>query len=53
MIAAIIGIILIVVAVITWVGHVTLAHAVALLIGAIGALILLGGVVPWDYFRRQ
>jgi hypothetical protein len=53
MLAAIIGIILIIVAVFMWVGHISVEHAIALLTGAIGILILLGGVVPWDYFRRR
>jgi hypothetical protein len=53
MLAVIIGIILIIVAVFMWVGHITPEHAIAILTGAIGVLILLGGVVPWENFRRR
>ncbi len=53
MVAVLIGVILVIVAVFMWVGHITPEHAIAILTGAIGVLILLGGVVPWAYFRRQ
>jgi hypothetical protein len=53
MVAVLVGVVLIIVAVFMWVGHITPEHAIAILTGAIGVLILLGGVVPWTYFRRQ
>lgn len=42
MIAFAVGIILIIVAVFMWVGHITPEHAIALLTGAIGVLVLTG-----------
>ncbi len=53
MISVIIGIILVIVAVITWVGKLSPDHATAILIGAIGVLVLLGGIIPGGYFRRS
>lgn len=50
--AVIAGIVLIIVAVVLWTGHITVDHALALLIGITGALILLGGFVPSHYIRR-
>jgi hypothetical protein len=45
------GITLVIVAVILWFGHVTLDHAVAILIGVVGVLVILGGIVPGRYLR--
>jgi hypothetical protein len=51
-VSVLIGIVLIIVAVIMWLGHITPEHAIAILTGAIGVLVLLGGVIPGGYFRR-
>jgi hypothetical protein len=53
MVAVIIGIILIIVAAVEWFGHISLEHALALLVGAIGVLILLYGFLPGHYIRRE
>jgi hypothetical protein len=53
MVAVIIGIVLIIAAVVMWVGHISVDHAIAILTGAIGVLMLLGGVVPGTYFWRR
>lgn len=53
MASVIIGIFLVIVSVVTWLGHVTPAHAIAILLGAIGVLLIIGGVVPVRYFRRE
>jgi len=50
MVSVIIGIVLVIVAVITWVGKLTPDHAIAILTGAIGVLVLLGGIIPRGYF---
>jgi hypothetical protein len=42
MIGFIVGVVLIIVAVFMWVGHVTPEHAIAILTGAIGILVLAG-----------
>jgi hypothetical protein len=47
------GIVLVIVAVILWLGHITTDHALAILIGVIGVLIILSGFVPGHYFRRD
>jgi len=52
MAAIIAGIIMIIVAVVLWLGHIGTAHALAILIGLIGVLILLAGVVPGRYIHR-
>jgi hypothetical protein len=46
------GIVLVIAAVILWLGHLTVDHALAILIGVIGVLILLFGVVPVTWVRR-
>lgn len=51
MFSVIAGIVLVIVAVILWFGHVTLDHAVAILIGVVGVLVILGGIVPGRYLR--
>jgi hypothetical protein len=53
MASVIAGIVLVIVAVVLWVGHLSVDHALAILIGIVGVLILLFGVVPVTYFRRQ
>lgn len=53
MIAPLIGIVLVIVAVLTWIGNLTATHALAILVGAIGALVLLGGVLPASFIRRE
>ena len=52
MVSVIVGIILVVVAVVLWLGHISTEHALAILIGALGVLILLWGFVPGTYMRR-
>jgi hypothetical protein len=42
-ISLLLGLILIIVAVVTWVGGLTLAHAIAILIGAIAIALILWG----------
>jgi hypothetical protein len=44
MISVLVGIVLVIVAVILWVGSMSLAHAVAILIGLIGILVILWGL---------
>lgn len=53
MAAIIAGIILVITAVVLWFGHLSVTHALALLIGITGALILLAGFLPLGYLRRQ
>jgi hypothetical protein len=54
MIAIIGGIVLIITAVIVWVGNISLDHALAIFMGIIGLLILLYGVAPryWSVKNR-
>jgi spore maturation protein SpmA len=51
MVSVIVGVLMIILAVILWVGHISLPHAVAIMIGLIGLLVLLFGVVPVAYTR--
>ncbi len=44
MLSVIVGIIVIIVAVFEWVGHVSIIHALAILTGIVGISILLGGL---------
>ena len=53
MLAIIGGIVLIVVGVILWFGHISLDHALAIFIGIIGIIILLAGVLPGQYWTRR
>ncbi len=53
MIAALIGLALVVVAVVLWVGGLTVAHAVAILIGAIGVLLVLYWAAPTAVWVRR
>jgi hypothetical protein len=43
MFSVLIGVIMVIAAVVLWLGHMTVAHALALLIGLIGVLVLLYG----------
>jgi hypothetical protein len=52
MLAVIGGIVLIVVGVILWFGHISLEHALAIFIGIMGVIILLAGVLPGQYWTR-
>ena len=54
MTALLIGIILIIAAVVEWLGHLSTSHAVALLIGALGVLLVAyWGLPPTAYARRN
>jgi hypothetical protein len=53
MVSVVVGIVLVIVAVVLWLGHISLEHALALLIGAAGVLVLLGGFLPGRYLRRE
>jgi hypothetical protein len=50
--AAIAGIALIITAVVLWLGNLTVAHALAILIGLTGVLLVLYWGVPGAYGRR-
>jgi hypothetical protein len=52
MLAIIGGIVLIIVAVILWLGNISLEHAMAIFVGIVGIIILLAGFVPTRYIRR-
>ena len=47
------GIILIIAGVVTWLGDLSLPHAMAVLLGVIGVLLALSYVVPVGYMRRR
>lgn len=53
MIAVLIGIALIIVAVVLWLGHLSTAHAVAIGIGLLGVLLVVYGAVPAASFVRR
>ena len=54
MLAALIGIALVIVAVALWLGGISIAHAVAILIGALGVQLVLYWALPASvYARRQ
>ena len=53
MIAVLIGIIMIIVAVILWLGDLTTAHAVAIEIGLLGILLLLYWALPATAYARR
>lgn len=52
MLAVLIGIALIIVAVVLWVGGLSVVHALAILIGAIGVLLVAYWALPTAYSRR-
>lgn len=43
MLSVLIGVVLVIVAVVLWLGNMTVAHALAILIGLVGVLVLLYG----------
>jgi hypothetical protein len=43
MVSVLIGIVMVIVAVLLWLGNITVAHALAILIGLVGVLVLLWG----------
>jgi len=51
MVSVLIGVLMIIVAVVLWLGHISLAHAVAIMIGLIGLIVLLYGALPGRYTR--
>jgi hypothetical protein len=53
MLAIIGGIVLIIVGVILWFGHISTDHALAIFIGIVGIIILLAGVLPGQYWTRN
>jgi hypothetical protein len=52
MVSLIVGIIVIIIAVVEWFGHITINHALAIIIGFIGVSILLGAFVNDRYHTR-
>ena len=44
MLSVLIGIVVIIAAVVEWLGHITVIHALAILTGLVGIMILLGGI---------
>ena len=44
MLSVLIGVVVIVISVVEWLGHVTVIHALAILTGLVGIMILLGGI---------
>jgi hypothetical protein len=53
MLAVVIGIAFVILAVVLWLAGITIGHALAILIGLIGILIILYGVVPASVWRRR
>jgi hypothetical protein len=53
MVSIIVGVVLVIVGIVTWVGTMSVAHALAIFIGLMGILILVYGVAPVAYIRRQ
>jgi hypothetical protein len=53
MIAVLIGIVLVIVAVVLWLGGLTVAHAVAILIGALGVLLVCYWALPAAGWARR
>ena len=53
MLAVLIGIVLIITAVVLWVGHLTTGHAVAILIGALGVLLVAYWALPAGAYARR
>jgi hypothetical protein len=52
MVAALVGIALVILAVLLWVGGVSVAHAIAIFIGLIGVLLVLYWGLPGGWGRR-
>ena len=53
MVAVLLGLILIIAAVVTWVGHLSTSHAVAILLGALGVLLVLYWAVPGRHWEHR
>ena len=53
MFAALIGIALVIVGVVLWLGDLSTGHAVAILIGALGVLLILWWVAPGRAWARR
>lgn len=53
MLAVLLGIVLVIVAVVTWLGHLGAAHAVALGLGVLGVLLIVYGTAPAHWVRRS
>ena len=51
MLSVLIGVIVIVISVIEWFGHITVIHALAILTGILGVFIILGGLGDRYYTR--
>jgi hypothetical protein len=53
MAAVILGLVLIIAAVVAWVGHLSTVHAVAILLGAVGVLLVLYWAVPGRHWEHR
>jgi predicted phage tail protein len=53
MVSIIIGLVLFAAAIFEWVGHVSVIHAIAILTGLLGVVLVLYGVVAPVHWRRQ
>jgi hypothetical protein len=53
MVSIIVGLVLFAAAIFEWVGHVSVIHAIALLTGLLGIVLVLYGVVAPAHWRRQ
>lgn len=53
MLALLVGLALVIVAVVLWVGGLSVAHALAILIGAIGLMFILFWAVPGNAWGRR
>jgi hypothetical protein len=53
MAAALIGIVFVIVAVVLWLGHLTVAHAIAIETGLLGILLILWWVLPGSAYARR
>ena len=53
MVALIIGLALVIVGVVLWVGGISVAHALAILIGAVGLLFILFWALPGNAWGRR
>lgn len=52
MVAVLIGIVLVIIAVLLWLGTITVAHALAIFIGLIGVTLVLYWALPGGWGRR-
>jgi hypothetical protein len=53
MLAVLLGLVLVIVAVVTWLGQLGAAHAVAIGLGVLGVLLVVYGAVPAQWVRRS